>query len=418
MKLLVVGSGGREHALAWKLKQSPQTTRLFCAPGNAGTEEIAENVPIAANDIPALVAFAKDSAIDFTVIGPDDPLANGIVDAFVEQGLRVFGPTKSAARLEASKIFAKQLMQARGIPTARAETFSDVAAATRYCDEVDLPVVLKADGLALGKGVIVAETREAAREAIRALMDEQRFGAAGARVVIEEFLGGTECSLHALVGGGDFLMLATARDHKRAFDGDRGPNTGGMGAVSPAEIWNTNLEREFEAAIMRPLLAGLREEEVLFSGLLFPGLMMTPDGARVLEFNCRFGDPETQAIVPRLRSDLLELLIATPEGRLRDCAVELDPRVSVTVVIASGGYPDHHTTGHVISGLMNARQRPYVQVFHAGTKRSGDDIVTSGGRVLAVTALGIDVAEARRRAYEAVDLIHFEGCRCRRDIAA
>jgi phosphoribosylamine--glycine ligase len=418
VKVLVVGSGGREHALAWKLKQSSAVDRLFCAPGNAGTEELAENVPIRANNLPALLKFATQNAIDLTVVGPDDPLAAGIVDLFEAEGLRIFGPNKSAAELESSKIFAKQLMQEQRIPTAAAGTFDDADGARRFCDRAQLPIVIKADGLALGKGVIIASTRERALEAIDEMMTHGRFSDAGRRVVVEEFLRGSECSLHALVSGEEFQILATARDHKRAFDNDEGPNTGGMGAVSPADTWSAGLQETFEAKVMRPLLAGLANREIQFRGLLFPGLMITDDGAQVLEFNCRFGDPETQAILPRLRTDLLKLLDATIDGRLDSVAPEWDQRVAVTVVLASGGYPEKYETGHEISGLEEAAKLPDVLLFHAGTKRKSDRVVTAGGRVLAVTALGETTDAARQRAYEAVALISFEGCHFRRDVAA
>jgi phosphoribosylamine--glycine ligase len=416
VKILVVGSGGREHALAWKLKQSSGVDRVFCAPGNAGTAEIGENVEVKANDLPALARFAKENEIGLTVVGPDDSLAAGIVDVFEGEGLRIFGPTKSAARLESSKIFAKELMRAKKIPTARAAIFEKQEAAAAFLNESHFPIVIKADGLALGKGVIVAKNVEEARAAVGAMMSERRFGEAGRRLLIEECLTGTECSLHALVDGKNFLMLASARDHKRAFDGDAGPNTGGMGAFSPANNFSAQSQAQFEHEVMRPLLDGLRENGVTFRGLLFPGLMITPDGARVLEFNCRFGDPETQAILPRLKSDLLPLLEATIDGRLDRVAIEWDERPAVTVVMASGGYPEKYEVGKPISGLESAASEG-VQIFHAGTRRDKSAVITSGGRVLAVTALGETVAAARTRAYEAVSKIHFEGAHYRRDIA-
>ena len=416
MKILVVGSGGREHALAWKLKQSAGVDRIFCAPGNAGTAEVGENVDIKANDIPALVRFAKENRIGLTVVGPDDPLAAGIVDVFEEEGLRIFGPTKSAARLESSKIFAKELMRAKRIPTARAAVFEKQEAAVAFLNESHFPIVIKADGLALGKGVIVARNVKEAQGAVDAMMSERRFGEAGQRVLIEECLVGSECSLHALVDGRNFLMLASARDHKRAFDGDAGPNTGGMGAFSPANNFGPEMQAQFEGEVMRPLLEGLRENGIRFHGLLFPGLMITAKGARVLEFNCRFGDPETQAILPRLRSDLLPLLEASIDGQLDRETIDWDNRPAVTVVMASGGYPDKYEVGKPISGLEAAASES-VQIFHAGTRRGNGAVLTSGGRVLAVTALGETVAAARSRAYEAVSKIHFEGCYYRRDIA-
>jgi phosphoribosylamine--glycine ligase len=416
VKILVVGSGGREHALAWKLKQSSGVERVFCAPGNAGTAEIGENVAIKANDPPALARFAKDNRIGLAVIGPDDPLASGIVDIFDGDGLRIFGPTKSAARLESSKIFAKELMRTKRIPTARAAIFQKQEAAFAFLNESHFPIVIKADGLALGKGVIVAKGVEQARAAVDAMMSERRFGEAGARLLIEECLAGSECSLHALVDGRNYRMLATARDYKRAFDGDAGPNTGGMGAFSPADNFGVELQAQFDREVMRPLLEGLRESGVTFRGLLFPGLMITAEGPRVLEFNCRFGDPETQAILPRLKSDLLPLLEATIDGKLDRAKIEWDERAAVTVVLASGGYPDKYEVGKPISGLETAPSEA-VQIFHAGTRRDNGNIVTAGGRVLAVTALGETVAAARARAYETVSQIHFEGCQYRRDIA-
>ena len=417
MRILVIGSGGREHALVWKLRQSSSVEGIFCAPGNAGTAQLAENVSIGAGELGSLARFAKQNRIDLTVVGPDDPLALGIVDFFAAQRLRIFGPNKTAARLEASKIFAKELMRARQIPTASARTFSDSTEALRYCEHVQFPVVIKADGLALGKGVIIAPDISTAKAAITAMMRENRFGEAGRRVVIEEFLRGSECSLHALVDGENYKLLATARDHKRAFDGDQGPNTGGMGAFSPADNWNSEREAQFDTKIMQPLLQGLREEGVVFRGLLFPGLMITDKGPRVLEFNCRFGDPETQAILPRMKSDLLPLLQATIDGKIDNCTIEWDERASVTVVMASGGYPDKYETGKPISGLAEAAELDGVHVFHAGTKRASDGVVTAGGRVLAVTALASSIEGARERAYEAVSRIHFEGCHYRRDIA-
>ncbi len=413
----MIGSGGREHALVWKLKQSPTIDRLFCAPGNAGTASIADNVPISATSLPELRAFAKQNAVDLTVVGPDDPLAMGIVDLFASEGLRIFGPTKSAARLESSKIFAKELMRAQEVPTARARTFSDSKAALAYCEELKFPVVIKADGLALGKGVIIAENLVAARSTVEMMMNEARFGEAGRRIVIEEFLRGSECSIHALMDGENYRLLESARDHKRALDNDEGPNTGGMGAFSPANNWNAQLESKFEKEVMRPLLRGLAKEKIVYRGLLYPGLMITAEGVRVLEFNCRFGDPETQALLPRMKSDLLSLLQATIDGKIDKIEIEWDKRAAVTVVLASAGYPGKYETGKSISGLIRAAKLEGVQIFHAGTRLDNNQVVTSGGRVLAVTALGSTIAAARARAYEAVSLIEFEGRHFRRDIA-
>jgi len=417
VKILVIGGGGREHALTWKLKQSSGADRIFCAPGNAGTAQLAENVAISVSDVPALARFAKENRVDLAVVGPDDPLAAGIVDLFVAEGLRIFGPSKAAARIESSKIFAKELMRKEGIPTARAGTFDRSDDAMRFCDELRFPIVVKADGLALGKGVVIAPDAASARSTIDEMMNQGRFGEAGRRVVVEEFLSGTECSLHALVDGESYRLLESARDHKRVLDGDVGPNTGGMGAFSPADNWNSKLQSQFGEVIMRPTLRGLRAEGITFRGLLYPGLMITENGARVLEFNCRFGDPETQAILPRMKSDLLPLLEATIDGKIDNYSIEWDQRPTVTVVLASGGYPGKYETGKSISGLDEAAKLDRLQIFHAGTKQLNDEIVTAGGRVLAVTALGSTIAEARSRAYEAVARIHFENCHYRRDIA-
>ncbi len=417
MKIFVIGGGGREHALIWKLKQSTSVDRIFCAPGNAGTAAIAENVAIAASDLPQLRAFAKQNVVDLTVVGPDDPLASGIVDLLMSDKLRVFGPTKSAARLESSKIFAKELMRAQKIPTAQASTFSDSKEALRYCEQLTFPVVIKADGLALGKGVIIAPNIGTARSTIEAMMNKARFGDAGRRIVIEEFLRGTECSLHALVDGKNYQLLESARDYKRAFDGDEGPNTGGMGAFSPADNWDARLQSQFESEIMQPLLRGLSKEGIAYRGLLYPGLMITSDGARVLEFNCRFGDPETQALLPRMKSDLLPLLEATIDGKIDNYTIDWDKRAAITVVVASAGYPGKYETEKAISGLDEAAKLEDIQVFHAGTKNANNQVITAGGRVLAVTALGATIAAARSRAYEAVSLIQFDGCHYRRDIA-
>src|SRR5213596_1156571 len=354
MKIFVIGSGGREHALTWKLQQSPHADGIFCAPGNAGTGEIAENVAIPISDLIALVRFAKENRVDLTVVGPDDPLAAGIGDLFTSEKLRVFGPDRSAARIESSKIFAKELMRTQKIPTAEARTFSNSSEALHYCERLRFPIVIKADGLALGKGVVIAADAVAARSTIDDMMNQARFGDAGRRIIIEEFLHGTECSLHALVDGKNYLLLESSRDHKRAFDGDQGPNTGGMGAFSPANNWNSRLQSQFETEIMRPFLRGLLQEGVKFRGLLYPGLMITGEGPRVLEFNCRFGDPETQALLPRMKSDLVPLLEATIDGKIDTCAIEWDTRAAVTVVLASGGYPGKHETGQPISGLADA----------------------------------------------------------------
>ncbi len=364
-----------------------------------------------------LVRFAKEKEIDLTVIGPDDALAAGLADQLQEAGRRVFGPTMSAARLESSKIFAKELMRKFHVPTAMAGAFAESGKALKFCEQLQYPIVIKADGLALGKGVVIAQEGAEAAAAIDAMMTEECFGAAGRRIVVEEFLRGVECSIHALVSGGSYRLLATARDHKRAGEGDTGPNTGGMGAVSPAETWGADTQAIVEREIMHPIVEGMAGSGLDFRGLLFPGLMMTAEGPRVLEFNCRFGDPETQTILPRLKSDLLPLLEATIDGTLEEVVMEWDERPAVTVVMASGGYPGDYEKGKAIRGLDAAAALDDVQVFHAGTRSENGEVLTAGGRVLAINALGATVAEARARAYEAVSRIEFEGAYFRRDIA-
>ncbi len=417
LKVLIVGGGGREHALAWKLCQSPQVEAIFCAPGNAGTEELGSNVALSPNDLAGLVRFARENGIGLTVVGPDDPLAAGLVDEFQKAGLRIFGPTQSAARLESSKVFAKEIMRSTGVPTAMAGAFDDSRRACRFAQNLHYPVVIKADGLAAGKGVVIAPDSTTAMDAITDMIDRGRFGAAGAQVLIEEFLEGWECSLHVLVSGGHYQMLGAACDHKRLNDGNQGPNTGGMGAYSPPLAWDDALTRKFDEKIMGPLLRGLQAEKIDFCGLLFPGLMIKDGVPRVLEFNCRFGDPETQVILPRLQGDLLPLLEATIDGRVQELKIEMDERPAVTVVMASAGYPGNVEAGKKISGLEECAAMADVHVFHAGTRRENGNVFSSGGRVLAVTALGETIAAARDRAYEAVAKIKFEGCHYRRDIA-
>ncbi len=416
MKILVLGSGGREHALVWKLRQSPRVTAVYCTPGNAGIAQLATCVSIKVTDHATLVQFAKDERIDLTVVGPDDALAAGIVDVFQSQGLRIFGPTQQAAQLESSKVFAKEFMQRHGLPTARSGSFSDSAAAAHFCRTMSYPLVVKADGLALGKGVIIAQNEGEAAQAIREIMDERKFGDAGSRVVIEEFLTGEECSIHALVDGKSYLLFPTAQDHKRALDGDQGLNTGGMGTFSPAaKLVTPAMEERIHHEILRPFLAGLARDGLDFRGMLFPGLMITADGPKLLEFNCRFGDPETQVLLTRLDSDLLDLLEATIDGRLGEVQAQWKPESAVCVVLASGGYPGNYASGKAISGLDKVADD--ITVFHAGTKRDDAKITTAGGRVVGVTALAVDLATAREKAYAAVDGITFEGRQFRRDIA-
>lgn len=418
MKILVIGSGGREHALLWKLAQSPRVTSLHCAPGNAGTAAIATNHSVTATDLPGLVALAKSEKIDLTLVGPDDPLAAGIVDLFEKEGLRVFGPRASAARLEASKSFAKEFMVRHGIPTAGSATYSDPKAALAHCRGADYPLVVKADGLALGKGVVIAHTQEEAEAAIREIMVEKVFGEAGNIVVIEEFLTGPECSIHALVDGSGYSLFPDAKDHKRALEGDKGLNTGGMGTISPSRVVDAVMRERIRTEVLDPFVRGLAADSLHFSGMLFPGLMMTPKGPRVLEFNCRFGDPETQSLMRRLKSDLLDLIEATIDGKLSSVAPEWESRAAVCIVLASGGYPGPIEKGKVITGIEEASKDPDIVVFHAGTARKEGKVVTNGGRVLGVTALGATLEEARTKAYAAADKISFEGKQLRRDIGA
>ena len=418
MKILVIGSGGREHALLWKLSQSPRVTHLLCAPGNAGTGRIATNHPVAASDLQGLAELAKAERVDLTIVGPDDPLAAGIVDLFQQQGLRIFGPVAAAALLEASKSFAKDFMVRHGIPTAGSVTFSDNSAALTHCRAASYPLVVKADGLALGKGVVIARSLAEAEAAIREIMVEKVFGNAGNTVVIEEFLTGPECSLHALIDGKNYILFPDAKDHKRALDGDQGLNTGGMGTISPSRVVDEDMMQRLKREVMEPFVKGLVADGLPFQGMLFPGLMMTPNGPKVLEFNCRFGDPETQSLMRRLKSDLLDLIEATIDGTLAQTKPAWDERVAVCVVLASGGYPGSIEKGKVITGIEEASADPDVVVFHAGTALKEGHVVTNGGRVLGVTALGATLEEARQKAYAAADKIAFEGKQHRRDIGA
>lgn len=420
MKVLVVGKGGREHALVWKLRQSPRVQAVYCAPGNAGTAQEGTNIEIEANDIERLVRFARQEGIGLTVVGPEEPLALGIVDVFEREGLRIVGPSKAAAELEASKVFAKELMRQFDIPTAEFRVFDDPDLAKKYIETRDHPVVVKADGLAGGKGAIVCTTNEEALAAVDRIMIEQVFGPAGRRVVIERRLEGQELSVLALVSGRTIVMLEPTQDHKAAFDEDRGPNTGGMGAYSPTPIGTPELMREIERSVLVPAVHGMRRLHRPFRGILYAGLMVTPQGPRVLEFNVRFGDPETQPLMMRLRTDLCALLEAVVDNQLQhfvETGLDWDSRPAVCVVVASEGYPGPYQKGRTIFGLDQAAQLPDVKVFHSGTKFSNGRIVTDGGRVLSVTALGENLLEAKRRAYEAVQRIEFAGMFYRRDIA-
>jgi phosphoribosylamine--glycine ligase len=421
MKVLVVGKGGREHALVWKLARSPRVTRVYCAPGNAGTTEDGVNVPIEVNDFDALVRFARQEGIGLTVVGPEDPLAQGLTDVFRKAGLRAFGPSKEAAQLEASKAFAKQLMRHADVPTPEFRVFDHPDPARHYVETREYPVVVKADGLAAGKGVIVCATTEDALAAIDRIMVREEFGlTAGRQVIIEKRLEGEELSVLALVSGRALVPLQPTQDHKAAFDNDEGPNTGGMGAYCPAPVGTPELMAQVEETILVPTVHAMKRSRHAFRGVLYAGLMLTNQGPRVLEFNCRFGDPEAQPLLVRLKTDLLDLLEAAVEDRLGEFPegkLEWDPRPAVCVVMASGGYPGPFQKGKVITGLAEAAKLPDVKVFHAGTRRERDLIVTDGGRVLAVTALGDTLPDAKRNAYEAVGKIHFQGAHYRKDIA-
>ena len=417
MRVLIVGSGGREHALVWKLSQSPGLARLYAAPGSPGIASVAECLPIKADAVPELVAFAEREGVDLTVVGPELPLTLGIVDAFEERGLRCFGPRQGAARIESSKAFAKALMAQHGIPTARARSFSSPTDATRYVRSVGVPVVIKADGLAAGKGVTVCRDEASALEAVEQMMIKKVFGTAGETVVIEECLEGEEVSFFALTDGTQVLPLEAAQDHKAIFDGDRGPNTGGMGAYSPAPRLSGSLANEVMDTMVTPTVRALAKAGHPYRGVLYAGLMLTAQGPKVLEFNARFGDPETQPLLLRMEDDLLPLLYATTTGGdLFPKAVRFGQKAAVCVVLASGGYPGEYATGRPISGIEATLALPDVVVFHAGTALKEGRLVTAGGRVLGVTALGETMAAAIERAYEAVSKIHFDGMHFRRDI--
>lgn len=419
MRILVVGQGGREHALVWKLKQSPRVEKIFCAPGNAGTAADAVNVDIAATDIPGLLKFAKNERIDLTVVGPEAPLVAGITDDFLKAGLRVFGPTKKAAELEGSKTFSKELMRRAAVPTADFRVFTNAAEALSYLEEREVErVVVKADGLASGKGVVVCSTRAEAEQAIKRMLIHKEFGAAGERIVIEDRLEGQEASLLALVDGHTIIPLEAAQDHKAAHDGDTGPNTGGMGAYSPTPIITSELVDQVIEKILIPTVHELRKENRSFRGCLYAGLMLTNQGPKVLEYNVRFGDPETQAVLMRLKSDLATVLYAAADGKLSDCEpLDWDARPAVTVVMAAQGYPGDYPRGDVIRGLNEAAEVPDAKVFHAGTQLKDGQVVTNGGRVLGVTALGDDLSQAKLRAYQAVKCIRWDGAWCRKDIS-
>ncbi|MCA9169366.1 MAG: phosphoribosylamine--glycine ligase [Planctomycetales bacterium] len=423
MNVLIIGNGGREHALAWKLSQSPRADKVFVAPGNAGTALDAENVHIDATDFPRLIQFAKKNQVGLTVVGPEAPLAAGIVDAFQSEKLKVFGPSKAAAELEASKVFCKNVLRQADVPTADYRTFRDAAAAKhfindRYRDSAECPVVVKADGLAAGKGVIVCRTRAEAIEAVDRIAAQKEFGTAGNQLVIEDRLEGDEASVIAITDGRTIVTLSPAQDHKPAFDGDTGPNTGGMGAYCPTGLVTPAMLAMVEEQVLVPTVHALKRQRRPFQGALYAGLMVTPQGPKVLEFNVRFGDPECQPILMRLKTDLLDILEATADGRLDELGgLEWDPRPAVCVVMASDGYPGDYGKGRPIRGLEDAAEIPDVKVFHAGTKLANGLVLTDGGRVLGVTALGNSVAAAKMQAYRAVKCIRWDGAWCRKDIS-
>jgi len=417
MKVLVVGGGGREHAIAWRLAQDSARPTLFCAPGNAGTAAFAQNVPVSADDIPGLLAWATENRPDLTVVGPEIPLCLGLTDAFSAAGLRVFGPCQAAARMEGSKLFSKEVMNAAGVPTARSESFDNADAAVAALDGFSLPVVVKADGLAAGKGVIIAQTREEAVRAIRSMLVDDAFGQAGAQVLIEAFLEGEEASILALVDGEHAVILPSSQDHKRIFDGDQGPNTGGMGAYTPAPVVTPELLPVILDTVILPVVRELKRRGIVYKGVLYAGLMIGPRGINVLEFNARFGDPETEAVLPRIAGDMIPALEACIDGTLTDDLIQVRSEAAATVILAAGGYPGSYLKGTPISGLEEAAKIQDCIVFHAGTAFKDGQVVTAGGRVLAVTALGADLKRAVERAYEAVAKIRFEGMQYRKDIA-
>ena len=416
MKVLVIGGGGREHAIIWKLAQSKNVSKIYCAPGNGGIADLAECVPIDVMDFEKLTKFARENNIDLTVVAPDDPLAAGAVDAFEANGLRAFGPNKAAALIEGSKSFSKDLMKKYNIPTADYEVFENSTDAINYIKANNkFPVVVKADGLALGKGVIIAKTFEEAENAVHDILDDKIFGTAGAKVVIEEFLTGPEISVLAFTDGKTMKPMVSAQDHKRAYDNDEGPNTGGMGTFSPSRVYTDEVAEECMEKIFIPTMNAMNAENRTFKGVLYFGLMKTADGVKVIEYNCRFGDPETQVVLPRLKSDLCEIFNAVIDQRLDEIDIEWNDDACVCVVMASGGYPKNYKKGYKIDGIKQAESLGAL-VFHAGTKRSDNDILTNGGRVLGVTALGDNLEDAIQKAYKYVDLVNFKNAHFRKDI--
>ncbi len=418
MRVLVIGAGGREHALVWALSHSPKVKKIFAAPGNFGMSEQAETLPLAVSKTVELADFAASQKIDLTVVGPEQPLVNGLVDYFQERKIPVFGPTKRAAALEGSKVFSKKLMESCGVPTARSRIFRDLQDALRHVETAPLPLVVKADGLAAGKGVVVAQTREEAAQAVAAMMKDKLFGDSGRQVVIEECLQGEEVSILALVDGKGFVLLEPSQDHKRAFDGDLGPNTGGMGAYSPVPMVTPKDLEVIRSRVFKPVVEGMQKAGTPFKGVLYAGLMLTAEGPRALEFNVRFGDPEAQALLPRLKTDLVELMLACVEGRVDKVPVQWDPRSAACVVLCSQGYPGKYDMGREITGLADAAELPDTVIFHAGTKKEGSRLVTVGGRVINAVGLGDTLESALEKAYRAAEKIRFEGKHFRRDIGA
>lgn len=416
MRILIVGSGGREHAIAWKCAQSKRVDKIFCAPGNAGIGQIAECVPITAMEFDKLVAFAKEQKIDLTIIGMDDPLVGGIVDAFEAAGLRVFGPRKNAAILEGSKAFSKDLMKKYNIPTAGYETFNSPEAALEYLKTAEYPTVLKADGLALGKGVLICNTKEEAEEGVKTLMLDKQFGSAGDRIVIEEFMTGREVSVLSFVDGHTIKIMTSAQDHKRAKDGDKGLNTGGMGTFSPSPFYTAEVDEFCKKYIYQATVNAMKAEGREFKGIIFFGLMLTPKGPRVLEYNARFGDPETQVVLPRMKNDIIDVFEACIDGTLDKIDLEFEDNAAVCVVLASDGYPEKYEKGKLITGLEAFDNNPGYYCFHAGTKRTDEGFVTNGGRVLGITATGSDLKTARANAYKATEWVSFENKYMRHDI--
>lgn len=416
MKVLLVGSGGREHTIVWKLKQSPKIDKIYCAPGNAGIAQDAQCVPIGAMEIDKLVSFAKEEGIDFTIIGMDDPLVAGVVDAFEAEGLKVFGPRKNAAIIEGSKAFSKDLMKKYGIPTAKYETFDSYDAAKEYVSKQEMPIVIKADGLALGKGVLICQSLQEAYDALDEIMVDKKFGASGSKVVIEEFLTGPEVSVLSFCDGKTVVPMVSAQDHKRAYDNDEGLNTGGMGTFSPSRIYTPEINEECMKTIFQPTVDAMAKEGRKFVGVLYFGLMLTKDGMKVIEYNARFGDPETQVILPRLKTDLLEIMEACVEGNLDKIDIKWHDNAAVCVVLASGGYPVEYKKGYEITGLDEVAKRKDIVVFHAGTAEKDGKFVTNGGRVLGITGIGKDLDEAIKIAYEGVEMVDFKDKHFRHDI--